>query len=73
MNLWSHNIKLQSCRKFFSIGLHINKLIFGTLKNGTPAKRTGAIASNGDSCTPGIDAKLERVKPFYLSHINKSS
>ena len=22
---------------------------------------------------PGIDAKLEGVKPFYLSHINKSS
>ena len=41
MNLWSHNIKLQSCIKFFSIGLHINKPIFGTPKNGTQAKRTG--------------------------------
>ena len=30
-------------------------------------------ASNGDFYTSGIDAKLERVKPFYLFHINKSS
>ena len=28
---------------------------------------------HGDFYTPGIDAKLERVKPFYFSHINKSS
>ena len=79
MNLWSHNTKLQSCIKFFSIGLHIKKIFTQVsastlLKFFTQAKRTGAGAtSNGDFYTPGIDAKLERVKPFHLSHINKSS
>ena len=45
----------------------INTLFFGTLKM---APRPNVSAdSNGDFYTPGIDAKLERIKPFIsLSH-----